>query len=585
MTPIGKRADSAGAARYLDRARALAQSVRQKYGTKRNVIDGYLVEGRNAGGRRTATVIDLPGRFVAFGAANTEVASLLMMYNAPPRYVMDPKGEAPVATEQLEGTLSPLLGSYYYIGAPLTGAQAIQAGRAAEFEGGVVFPSILANAPVASVGGITTWANIAAGTTVWLWFHVEFTQQPKPLRSVSVSDATVRSMTGGYDLVPRGMPSAQTRMMSAPFPATQYHNGSLYVAVPVQKTVTNNGTPVTTNGGLWVFRVDYDDENDTAAIGWHHLLLPEQLGHPKLVPSADFYGPLPCHIRGATLAVFGDPARIVVKGVVRTSQTVAGRGATAPTNWLVLARCRAEFVGAAVTFDYSELNVVCGKTAPILASIDTDVAKIRIPVSPETLLVTPAGLVEASFAQVGWRSETDEGILSGTVSPELAEITVRGPLGTSVVTTQAYGWGPGTKQAGENLNAVQVTGTTGSVFPTGCQIATDRAFLRVVNAANNAVGFAVLTATGLGEVYQPGPTGIQMIPTAYQKERVVDNEVVEPWAVYFTSLDGAQPVGGIMRGTIGNIEFKPIPLFSRSGTFYMGNPLADMPYGDMRISG
>lgn len=64
---INRRVDSAGAARWVKRAESLARSIRQKYQAKHEIQDGYLLEGKRAGNIRTARVVDIPGRFVAFG--------------------------------------------------------------------------------------------------------------------------------------------------------------------------------------------------------------------------------------------------------------------------------------------------------------------------------------------------------------------------------------------------------------------------------------------------------------------------------------------------------------------------------------
>ena len=69
---MSRQIDSSGAARWLKRAEQLAWAL-DDTGVRRNVIDGYLVEGRRVGSLRTARVLDLPGRFVPF--ENLNVAS------------------------------------------------------------------------------------------------------------------------------------------------------------------------------------------------------------------------------------------------------------------------------------------------------------------------------------------------------------------------------------------------------------------------------------------------------------------------------------------------------------------------------
>ena len=67
---MSRQIDSRGAARWLKRAEQLAWAL-DDTGVRRNVIDGYLVEGRRVGSLRTARVLDLPGRFVPFENLNT----------------------------------------------------------------------------------------------------------------------------------------------------------------------------------------------------------------------------------------------------------------------------------------------------------------------------------------------------------------------------------------------------------------------------------------------------------------------------------------------------------------------------------
>lgn len=59
--------NSASGAKWLRRAKTLALSVAGSVGVKREILDGYIIEGRRVGDIRKATVIDLPGRLFLFG--------------------------------------------------------------------------------------------------------------------------------------------------------------------------------------------------------------------------------------------------------------------------------------------------------------------------------------------------------------------------------------------------------------------------------------------------------------------------------------------------------------------------------------
>lgn len=62
-----RRTNAAAGAYLLRRAARLAEAIRTRNGRKREIIDGFLLEGRKANGVASATVIDAPGRVVVLG--------------------------------------------------------------------------------------------------------------------------------------------------------------------------------------------------------------------------------------------------------------------------------------------------------------------------------------------------------------------------------------------------------------------------------------------------------------------------------------------------------------------------------------
>lgn len=66
-----KRTNTASGAYLLKRAARLAERIVPKYGSRTEVIDGYLVRGERRGDRRVATVLDTPAYLVIVGASNT----------------------------------------------------------------------------------------------------------------------------------------------------------------------------------------------------------------------------------------------------------------------------------------------------------------------------------------------------------------------------------------------------------------------------------------------------------------------------------------------------------------------------------
>lgn len=67
MRPCRRQITSASSAKWIRRAESLARSIRSKSGTKREIQDGYLIEGRRSGRLLSARVIDPPGRIAIAG--------------------------------------------------------------------------------------------------------------------------------------------------------------------------------------------------------------------------------------------------------------------------------------------------------------------------------------------------------------------------------------------------------------------------------------------------------------------------------------------------------------------------------------
>lgn len=62
MRPVTKRITTITGAHWIKRATDFARNIRPNSGVKREIVDGYVVEGRRSGNNRIATVIDIPGR-------------------------------------------------------------------------------------------------------------------------------------------------------------------------------------------------------------------------------------------------------------------------------------------------------------------------------------------------------------------------------------------------------------------------------------------------------------------------------------------------------------------------------------------
>lgn len=64
MKPCAKRVTSASGAKWIRRAETLARSIKAASGVRRNVVDGYIIEGRRTGKNLQATVLDPQGTIV-----------------------------------------------------------------------------------------------------------------------------------------------------------------------------------------------------------------------------------------------------------------------------------------------------------------------------------------------------------------------------------------------------------------------------------------------------------------------------------------------------------------------------------------
>lgn len=91
MKPITRRISTASASKWIKRAEVLARSLRRTFDTRREILDGYIIEGKRVGDRLKASVIDPPGQIVIAGrtryysAANDEPVNILLAGFSYPR--------------------------------------------------------------------------------------------------------------------------------------------------------------------------------------------------------------------------------------------------------------------------------------------------------------------------------------------------------------------------------------------------------------------------------------------------------------------------------------------------------------------
>lgn len=585
MKPCSKVISSAGSAKWIRQAEMLARSIKGKSGIKRQIIDGYKLTGSASSKNLRASVMDLPGKLITFGQALSGGIGALGEYTSPTRQWFATTGDQPLPAMPAEGRDSPL-GPYLFIGSDLSTPNYVTASHASAFDGGVVLPFVLSSAPVQRIGNDPSWANIPLSTTLWLFFRVTYSGAGGPLRSVAIADSVIRQLAPGFDLVRRGL-SSFTTLGASPFAECRFVNDSLYVTVPVQRASVG-GNRRDCIGGMLTFRVDYVD--GAAAINWHDFVRPGDLGVPALEVTSDADGELANHIASLALAVEPlDPPRLTVTGRARSSY-VAPSGWDGAQNWLVTARVKAVYQSGSRSLSVSFLDVLAGTDAPVFAVIAPDPGQIVMRDSKRDVLIpTPDGLLEFVSINIGIRAAVDEGVLSGTVAAEMQRFHTLLNGAAVVQSSNTMGFATQRLTVGDTYYRPWLNGTSTSVLDFSAQVAESRGLLQLIennSAPVSSLAIGSLSSAGIGQIYKPALSPGPMYVSVYQQEIVEDGEVIMPLGAVVTHADNLVLTNasiGLMRGELGSVEFAQAPYYALSGTFYMGNPFADMPYGDMRI--
>jgi|GEM_PF-5186300 len=586
MKPCSKHIDSTSSATWLKQAERMARSLRGRFQSNTQWLDGFKVTGSVCGGNLRASVMDIPGRILSFGENVIGQPGLFMEYEGPIRdrfAPADPVGVLALSQQQQQVDV----GSMRAIGAPLTGTSFVASARPHEYVGGIVLPFIMAEAAVPRSGLYPNWSGIPASNTLWLVFRFTFAgAKALPVRSVSIDDATIRSLAPGYDLVRRDIDvtSALTRGTS-PFPECYVHDDSLYVAVAVQKPGDGDGRCI---GALLILRIDYDDTTESAAVGFFRLVEPEDFGEPlfELDPNTSEKGG--ANISGLALAVEAtDPPRITVTGRLRNTLHTAP--AVSPVRrWVLSARVKVEIAGAAVNLSYGYVDTLAGAAAGVPAGAISDPATVLMRHStPDVLLPTPDGLLEHISLVTGARASGSETDNAAVVSSSIQQMVTLHDGAEVVQTASGLGWRTVFVLAGQSYYGEWLSGTTTQVARQAYPVSQDQAlhlFLPLSDNSPRPIG--MLSAAGLSI---PAPAAAETIVLqvgVYQREvRDDQGEVVTPWAAYISGFDGAQAYGAVMAGSVSTPEFVPAPSFGAQGSFYIGNPLAGYQPGYGRMYG
>lgn len=595
---ITSQIGSAGAARWIARAKRLAASIKGKTGVRREVLDGYLVTGKKVGGNRNASVLDLPGRFYMYGNTFGGGSSSAFRHRqAPERSFFSTHKESrlpPISDGDSDDGLRLIS-----FGSPVIASPSLAAvSQAHEFDGGIILPSLMSSSPLPSPEG-QYWAGIPESMSFWLVFHFVYGGVGGKLRSVSIHDAVIRIMAPGFDVVSRDTPPLYAdQLRSSPFPRVCFLDNTLYCAVPVQRNELPDDESAHCIGGLLVFSINYPEEGGGASIGWYDVILPGELGVPALEDVSDEDGELANNISDADIAAIRMPSglhRVVVTGRVRALaerlniNTDFGRG-------IITARAKAVYEGSLSVKSASYVDALYEKGVPFLAGIGANPDEIAmLGTGPSSLIATDAGVIEVLSLLICERPTTlnSASLLYGDEANRIVIITDSGETAHS---PSSLGWRlAGEAYPGERYDGLWLTGTTVAINPRAKSTAgPDYGILGFVKNlepdGTGTGGLAKVFTSGEIEIVYEAPSWGTLYASVYQRE-VTDDEggVTVPFGALVTGyFNNADAVIGVMNGSSGNehpysVTLTECPDYPISGTFYLGNPLAAMKYGDMRI--
>lgn len=582
MNPCSKRVMTVSGNYLIRRAERLARNLPGEYQTKREVIDGYLVEGRRAGDLLTATVMDLPGRIISFGGNVSGQSSLAMQYSGPIRDRFAPRDQLGMQQAGEQAAVFPV-GLIRFIGAPLTGQNVVAPGRAHEFEGGVVLPFIVSASPVQRNAIGPTWAGIPESNTLWLVFQTVFAgSKTLPDRTVSIDDATIRSLAPGYDLVRRDADTTYSLLRaSSPFAECFMHEDSLYFAVPVQRPGDGDGRCL---GAVLVMRVDFDDSNGTALVGMSQLIEPDDFGEPLfgLDPFTTEKGG--ANIDRLAIAVEPGP-KVTVAGRLRNTLHTPP-GVSPSKRWVLSAKVKIEIEAGPPALSYAFVDTLAGAAATLPAGAVSDPAEV-VMCESVILLPTDTGVLDVTFLVIGTRTAGGETDAAAVVSAEALRYVTTLSGAEAIQSAGDAGWSGGYQRPGTAYYSNWLSGTLSSVYKNSSTLAQGKLLISGTLAFSDTPAFAVASGAGL-ELHPFSPTGASgMRGTVYQREVLDgDGQVVMPWAAYVTMLDGDTPAAVVLSGAT---EVNPIPVsvpvIASGGAYYLGNPFASYGLGYGRLYG
>lgn len=561
-----RRTNTASGAYLLRRAAHLAKSVVPKFGKRREVIDGYIVEGARSGERRTATVLDLPGTLTSFGVAGEN--GIHTNYGSPTRDFFDPRQ----AEQEVDGPLMtdgyPPQSQYFILGNPPPSNHSLYVeGTPWEGDAGVYHAVLTRDATVGT-----------ATRPYWLMVRYQPAGVGDGRRGAVISHEVLKDLAPGYDVVTRE--SLSYTPQTLPIPHGREVGDEVVLAIQmIQVRTSPSGAKDAINAVLMLWL-----NLKTGEIGRSYLYQFDAAAHPLFELSV---------MSWTTTSGTTDAWPETSASLLRFS-TQAG-----PIQLAFMARTKRAYQRAPSDGRVVNLWAVC-----VLTVVDGDTVvdtyhsgDVRdAPDSP--FIAQLAGATSDHYTygdtfhvyngKVGiWRQAWARQTASPYHGAQVAETAWFDVDGARVTTAAALGARPETTSADSDYGiGTYVTGgqfftrVSDTVFAEGWHGLDGKPVVGFFDSADDSVWVEQCFDT-----WQPATQRTSLVSAAcYQREvRSEAGEVIVPHGLLiFGDPGGDYPMLATKRGA--TWVRVPVQNYGKAGTAYVGNPLSTRPYGQLFAS-
>lgn len=437
MIPCAKRVACTVGAPLIRRAERLARNLPGGYRVKRELINGYILEGRRAGDLLSASVIDPPGRYALLGP-NTVSGRIADVVQTANRDAFNPR--TPLLEPRIQGDVSPPNARYVLWGNDVAaGAQQLSTGLVSTGRNAAYIADVL-----------------VTDTAAWLRVTALPVGAKDRDRSAVISDAIVTTLAPGYSLV-AGDVSISNRLQE-PLACVAEDGARLYVVTNVFRQVpytAPSGAQVAAQAALLLITVDLDAMSLTGRLMPVPAIPAEY--RPGSITVA--YPGNPTYTRVSRSVVLPTDVRKTEAGSVVVSfgyqvefQDTPVDGLVSPPGssypvWIMAVGRATWPVGAAVIVDIFDADALVTTDSQLLVDRGWSVPEIRSHHFPSLL---PSGELMDSVAVLG-RKAPGEGGAYLPLAPYSEE-----RLDGVVVATAADGFGPLFDDAPDNPDFVRV---------------------------------------------------------------------------------------------------------------------------------